>query len=501
MRNPSGILGLGLLVALVAGASVSCRSSDKAGIILNVSTAVDVNRAAITALVVTVNGRTQSYDVGEVATWSLGIETSAGSKNISVTGMAASAVTAPWEGVVKAVAGQVVYRNVELQAFGSAPIDGGLPGIDGGAGDGPLGSGGVQGPDGSAGSGGGGRSGTGGGPGLGGTTGTGLPGTGGLPGSGGAVAGGAPGTGGNTRAGGAPGSGGIAGTGGTGTGGLPATGGVTASGGRTASGGATGTGGIVASGGTTASGGRTATGGSVATGGITSAGGVTGTGGATVCAAGPPLTGGTDHCTPSGQGTVGSYTWMTWSSGSASCMTTYADAACAFSATWKNSGELLARCGFQWDGTKTYTQLGTIAADFAETRTGTASSFSYIGVYGWSTNPCIEYYIIEDSFSTMPVNPGNTTNKGTVTIDGGDYILYTRNMTGTSRCSGAMSWVQFWSVRKTARQCGTISITQHFDAWAAAGMMLGRMYEASLLVETGDGTGSIDFTRGILTAQ
>jgi endo-1,4-beta-xylanase len=104
----------------------------------------------------------------------------------------------------------------------------------------------------------------------------------------------------------------------------------------------------------------------------------------------------------------------------------------------------------------------------------------------------------------MPVNPGSTTNKGTVTIDGGSYIMYTRPTTGTggNRCgSSVTSWTQFYSVRQTARTCGTITITDHFNAWNTAGMTLGAVLEASFLVEVGGGTGSVTFPVANVTAQ
>ena len=204
-------------------------------------------------------------------------------------------------------------------------------------------------------------------------------------------------------------------------------------------------------------------------------------------------TGGTKH-TGDGQGGKDNLAWQLWAnSASNGSITTFSTP--AFSADWNNAGDYLARLGFEWGNAgKTYDTYGTITAQFAYTKTGTAGGYSYIGIYGWSTNPCVEWYIVDDSFNKMPVNPGSTTNKGTVTIDGGDYILYTRQTTGTggSRCN-ASSWAQYYSVRKTARQCGTISITQHFDAWKAAGMPLGNMLEAKILVEVGGGNGSVDF--------
>ena len=56
-------------------------------------------------------------------------------------------------------------------------------------------------------------------------------------------------------------------------------------------------------------------------------------------------------------------------------------------------------------------------------------------------------------------------------------------------------------VRQTARQCGTITISDHFKAWAAAGMTLGKMDQAQLLVEVGGGSGSIDFPMATITTS
>ena len=61
------------------------------------------------------------------------------------------------------------------------------------------------------------------------------------------------------------------------------------------------------------------------------------------------------------------------------------------------------------------------------------------------------------------------------------------------------NWEQFYSVRKTARKCGTISISDHFKAGAAAGMTLGKMDQAQILIEVGGGSGSIDFTTANVT--
>jgi len=205
-------------------------------------------------------------------------------------------------------------------------------------------------------------------------------------------------------------------------------------------------------------------------------------------------TNGTKH-TGDGRGGKDNLAWELWANTpNNGSITTFSTP--AFEADWNNAGDFLARIGIEWGNSgKTYDTYGTISAQFAYKKTGTGGGYSYIGIYGWSSNPCVEWYIVDDSYNGMPVNPGNTTNKGTVKIDGGDYIMYTRQTTGTggSRCSGVSSWAQYYSIRKTARQCGTISITQHFDAWKAASMPLGNMLEAKILVEVGGGNGSVQF--------
>lgn len=116
---------------------------------------------------------------------------------------------------------------------------------------------------------------------------------------------------------------------------------------------------------------------------------------------------------------------------------------------------------------------------------------------------CHEFYIVEDSYNKMPVNPGGEiTLEGTATIDDGVYNLYKRttNGTGGSNCPGVDTWVQYYSIRQTARTCGQISVTDHFNAWGMNNMTLGgNLQEVQLLVETGGGVGSIDFTTASVT--
>lgn len=340
-----------------------------------------------------------------------------------------------------------------------------------------------------------------------------------------------PGSGGTTSTGsGGQASGGTTPTGSGGSGGSHGSGGVTSSGGTSSSGGASASGGITgSSGGATASGGATSTGGqSGATAGgrsgqagrtgggsggsagrtgtagmpgMASSGGATGAAGSSggMINCNGTLTGGTQHCSSNSSGKNGNYTWTIWSSGGGGCLTTYGTTDATFSATWNNSGDFLARVGLQWDRTKTYDQLGTISGDFAQTKSGSGGGYSYVGIYGWSVQPTIEFYIVEDSYNRMPVNPGGT-KTGSAMIDGDTYDFYSHPTSGAS-IDGSGSFTQFFSVRHTARKCGHISLSEHFAAWSKANMKLGKMVEAKYLVEAGGGSGSASFTTATLTAE
>jgi hypothetical protein len=58
---------------------------------------------------------------------------------------------------------------------------------------------------------------------------------------------------------------------------------------------------------------------------------------------------------------------------------------------------------------------------------------------------------------------------------------------------------QVLSVRQNPRQCGHVSISEHFRQWGRMGINLGLMKEAKVLVEAGGGNGSITFTHANVT--
>jgi hypothetical protein len=164
-----------------------------------------------------------------------------------------------------------------------------------------------------------------------------------------------------------------------------------------------------------------------------------------------------------------------------------------YKAAWTNVGDWIGRVGLSFDKTKTYDQIGTFSSDFAYTTTGiTSGGFGNVGIYGWSVNPLHEYYIEEDWLGKRP----NFTKVGSFTIDGeGTYDVMTNTQTNQPNITGTnQTFVQFWSVRQTPRQCGHISISKHFAEWASLGLQLGNLEEARISVEGQNNSGTIDFT-------
>ncbi|MCL2181119.1 MAG: glycoside hydrolase family 11 protein [Treponema sp.] len=173
----------------------------------------------------------------------------------------------------------------------------------------------------------------------------------------------------------------------------------------------------------------------------------------------------------------------------------------AFRAEWSNATVFLGRLGLFWNQGHPYSYYNNTFCDFTFTRSanGTAGGTSYIGIYGWSKNPMIEWYIVEDWYGEGVIGPnrigGSAQKKGEFTVDGAVYFIYMATRpAGSGNIQGSREpFPQYFSVRQTTRRSGTISISEHFKEWERVGMPLGtNMYEAKFLVEAGSGTGWLD---------
>nr|AGL92443.1 xylanase [Bacillus sp. SN5] len=165
-----------------------------------------------------------------------------------------------------------------------------------------------------------------------------------------------------------------------------------------------------------------------------------------------------------------------------------------FSAEWTDVHNILFRKGQKFDTTQTHQQLGNINIDYGVNYQPNGSS--YLAVYGWTTDPLVEFYIV-DSWGTW--RPPGAESKGTIHVDGGTYEIYETTRVQQPSIEGTATFQQYWSVRTDKRTSGTISVSEHFHAWEAHGMPMGNMYEVALTVEGWQSSGSADVYRNNLT--
>ena len=161
----------------------------------------------------------------------------------------------------------------------------------------------------------------------------------------------------------------------------------------------------------------------------------------------------------------------------------------AFSCEWDDINNVLFLKGKKYENNVTYQEIGNISIDYDCDFEPNGNS--YLGAYGWTKDPLVEYYIIE-SWGTW--KPPGSTSKGSIDIDDGTYEIYDVIRYNYPSINGPATFKQYWSVRTTKRTKGTISVSEHFKAWESLGMMMGNMYEVMFLIEGYQSSGKADVT-------
>jgi endo-1,4-beta-xylanase len=155
-----------------------------------------------------------------------------------------------------------------------------------------------------------------------------------------------------------------------------------------------------------------------------------------------------------------------------------------YTSQWSNASSWVGGIGWPTGGPRTVTYSATLDS---------AGGHSYVALYGWTTSPVIEYYVVDRWDYYRP--PNGEGFMGTVDSDGGTYDIYrTKRMNAPSIVEGTNRFDQFWSVRRQKRDAGTITAGNHFEAWAAYGMKLGDHSYQVLATEGSNNSGSSDVT-------
>jgi len=192
-------------------------------------------------------------------------------------------------------------------------------------------------------------------------------------------------------------------------------------------------------------------------------------------------------------GSINGIGYELWADSGSNSATFYSDG--SFSCSMQSAGDYLCRSGLSFDSTQTHDQIGQITADFKLVKENVSNvGYSYVGIYGWTRDPLVEYYIVDNWLS--PDRPGSWVGNvchGDFDIDGAQYTVYENDRFGPS-IDGDTQFKQYFSIRQTARDCGRIDITAHFKQWESLGMKLGKMHEAKVLGEAGNGSGGVSGT-------
>ncbi|OJJ47373.1 hypothetical protein ASPZODRAFT_16054 [Penicilliopsis zonata CBS 506.65] len=177
--------------------------------------------------------------------------------------------------------------------------------------------------------------------------------------------------------------------------------------------------------------------------------------------------------TTSTTGTSDGWYYSFWTNGGGTVDYTNDDGG-EYTVTWEDCGDFT--CGKGWEvGSE---RDITFSADFSP------SGNAYLAVYGWTENPLIEYYILENYGD---YDPGTEmTYMGSVESDGSLYYIYEHEQVDQPSVeSDSSTFMQYWSIRVDLRSEGTVTTANHFAAWEELGMSLGSDFNYQIMLTEG----------------
>lgn len=156
----------------------------------------------------------------------------------------------------------------------------------------------------------------------------------------------------------------------------------------------------------------------------------------------------------------------------------------SYSVNWSSVGDFVA--GIGWNPGSTGRSI-----TYSSTLTGNGGT-ALVSLYGWSTNPLVEYYVIEN-WKGSPNRAGSL--KGQVSSDGGTYDIIEHQQVNQPSIQGTKTFNQYLAIRTSPRTSGTITFPNFVKAWSSKGMNLGAMnYQMMATEGWGGGSGNASVT-------
>jgi endo-1,4-beta-xylanase len=181
-------------------------------------------------------------------------------------------------------------------------------------------------------------------------------------------------------------------------------------------------------------------------------------------------------------GTNSGFYYQMWSAGTGSACITL-NSGNSYSTSWSGVGDFVAGVGWNPGSNHTVSFSGSLSASGGTT---------LVSLYGWSTNPLVEYYVMEN-YNGAPPTAG--TYMGQVTSDGGTYNIYEHQQVNQPSIQGTATFEQYLAIRTSPTSSGTITTQNFFNAWASHGMNLGTLNYQILATESfGGGSGNSSVT-------
>jgi endo-1,4-beta-xylanase len=185
-----------------------------------------------------------------------------------------------------------------------------------------------------------------------------------------------------------------------------------------------------------------------------------------------------------GTGTNSGYYYSLYTSSGSATMTFPENAQYPgnYAISWSGVGDMV--------GGKGWSTGGNMSVGY---NVGSASGYNTISVYGWTTNPLVEYYITE----LGSLYTADATFKGSVSSDGRTYNTYEHEQVNQPSIEGTATFEQYLDAWGGAAKGTNYTVTtgNHFSHWQSLGMNLGSFNYMILATEAYNGaSGEVNAT-------